>query len=229
MTNYDYIIVGGGSAGCVLANRLSGDPAVKVCLLEAGPADRSPFIRMPIGIIFMMMSKALNWRYYTEPQGNLNDRRMYWPRGKTLGGSSSSNAMVYTRGHAQDYDHWAALGNKGWSYADVLPLFKRAENHERGATDYHGVGGPLNVADLRSPNLLSGVYIKAGVEAGHVRNNDFSGASQEGVGLYQVTQKNGERWSVARAYLHPVRERPNLTIITGARASKVVPEGKRAT
>ncbi len=229
MTTYDYIIVGGGSAGCVLANRLSADPALSVCLLEAGPADSSPFIRMPIGILYLMVSKVLNWRYYTEPQQHLNQRRMYWPRGKTLGGSSSSNAMVYTRGHASDYDHWAALGNAGWSYADVLPLFKRAEHHERGASDYHGVGGPLNVADLRSPNLLSAVYLQAGAEAGYARNNDFSGASQEGIGLYQVTQKNGERWSVARAYLHPVRGRANLTVLTGARASRVLLEGKRAS
>ncbi|WP_317203607.1 choline dehydrogenase [Janthinobacterium sp.] len=228
MTTYDYIIVGAGSAGCVLANRLSADPAVSVCLLEAGPVDRSPFIRLPIGIMFMMLSKVLNWRYYTEPQAQLNQRRLYWPRGKTLGGSSSSNAMIYTRGHADDYEHWAALGNPGWSYAEVLPLFKRAEHQERGGNDYHGVGGPLNVADLRSPNLLSAVYINAAVETGQVRNSDFSGASQEGVGLYQVTQKNGERWSVARAYLHPVQERSNLTVLTGARSSKIVLAGKRA-
>lgn len=229
MTKYDYIIVGAGSAGCVLANRLSADPAVSVCLLEAGPPDTSPFIRMPIGIIFMMMSRAMNWRYFTEPQPTLNNRRLYWPRGKTLGGSSSSNAMVYTRGHRNDYDQWAALGNRGWSYADVLPLFKRAENHERGANDYHGVGGPLNVSDLRTPNLLTGIYVQAGKEIGYPINNDFSGASPEGVGPYQLTQKNGERWSIARAYLHPVRSRPNLTVITGARTSKVLLEGKRAT
>ncbi|MET3133256.1 choline dehydrogenase [Oxalobacteraceae bacterium GrIS 1.11] len=229
MTEFDYIIVGGGSAGCVLANRLSADPTLTVCLLEAGPVDRSPFIRLPIGIMFMMISKALNWRYFTEPQEHMNRRRMYWPRGKTLGGSSASNAMVYTRGHAADYEHWAALGNAGWAYADVLPLFMRAEHHERGATDFHGTGGPLNVADLRSPNLLSGVYIQAALQAGQVRNNDFSGARQEGVGLYQVTQKNGERWSVARGYLDPVRARANLHIITGARVGQVLLDGKRAT
>ena len=228
MTTYDYIIVGAGSAGCVLANRLSADPAVKVCLLEAGPVDSSPFIRMPIGIIAMMMSKVMNWQYFTEPQKHLNNRRLFWPRGKTLGGSSSSNAMVNTRGHAWDYDHWAALGNAGWSYAQVLPLFKRAENHERGADTFHGVGGPLNVAPLRSPNVLTDVYVKAAVQAGFVENKDFNGANQEGVSPYEVTQKNGERWSVARAYLHPVLKRPNLTVVTEARTSKVLLDGKRA-
>ncbi len=228
MTSYDYIIVGAGSAGCVLANRLSADPAVTVCLLEAGPADTSPFIRMPIGIIAMMMSRVMNWRYFTEPQKLLNNRSMFWPRGKTLGGSSSSNAMVYTRGHAWDYDHWAELGNAGWSYAQVLPLFKRAENHERGADAFHGVGGPLNVAQQRSPNVLTSVYVQAGVQAGFAENNDFNGASQEGVGPYEVTQKGGERWSVSRAYLHPVMNRPNLTVITEARTTKVLLEGKRA-
>lgn len=228
MASYDYIIVGAGSAGCVLANRLSKDPAVRVCLLEAGPSDSNPFIHMPIGIIFMMMSRTLNWRYFTEPQSNLYNRVMFWPRGKTLGGSSSSNAMVYTRGHASDYDQWAALGNSGWSYADVLPLFKGAEHNERGNDSFHGVNGPLNVANLRTPNLLSGVYIEAAISAGYVKNNDFNGSSQEGVGLYQVTQKNGERWSVARAFLHPIMNRPNLTVITRAHTTKVVLDGKRA-
>ena len=228
MNEYDYVIVGAGSAGCVLANRLSADPSVKVCLLEAGPPDTSIFIRMPLGIIYMMMSRTMNWRYYTEPQTHLHQRRMYWPRGKTLGGSSSSNAMVYTRGHAHDYDQWAALGNAGWSYADVLPLFKASANNERGANDYHGVGGPLNVADQRSPNPLSLAYLQAAVSSGYASSTDFNGASQEGVALYQVTQKNGERWSVARAYLHPVRARPNLQVLTHAHASRVMLEGKRA-
>jgi choline dehydrogenase len=229
MNEYDYIIVGAGSAGCVLANRLSSDPQIKVCLLEAGPPDSSVFIRMPLGIIYMMMSRSMNWRYYTEPQANLNQRRMYWPRGKTLGGSSSSNAMVYTRGHAHDYDHWAALGNTGWSYADVLPLFKASANNERGADAFHGVGGPLNVADQRSPNQLSLAYLQAAVARGYAANPDFNGASQEGVALYQVTQKNGERWSVARAYLHPARSRPNLHVITHAHASQILLDGKQAS
>jgi len=224
----DYVIVGAGSAGCVLANRLSADPATTVCLIEAGPPDRSPFIRLPIGIIYMMMSRRHNWRYVTEAQRWLDGRRLFWPRGKTLGGSSASNAMVYTRGHATDYDAWAALGNRGWSYADVLPLFLRSEHHEAGASAFHGVGGPLNVSAQRSPNLLSRLFVEAAVEAGYARNDDFNGARQEGVGLYEVTQKNGERWSVARAYLHPVLARSNLTVLTGARASAVLLDGKRA-
>jgi choline dehydrogenase-like flavoprotein len=228
MNEYDYVIVGAGSAGCVLANRLSADPAVKVCLLEAGPPDSSPFIRLPLGIIYMMMSRTMNWRYYTEPQAHLNQRRMYWPRGKTLGGSSSSNAMVYTRGHAHDYDHWAALGNAGWSYADLLPLFKASQHNERGGDAFHGVGGPLNVADLRSSNPLSRVYVQAAQACGYAHNPDFNGQNQEGVALYQVTQKNGERWSVARAYLHPVLGRSNLHVITDAHACQILLEGKRA-
>lgn len=226
---YDYIIVGGGSAGCVLANRLSAHPGLSVCLLEAGPPDTSPFIRVPLGMIHMMMSKRLNWQYYSEPQRHLDGRRLYYPRGKTLGGSSASNAMVYTRGHPSDYDHWAALGNRGWSYAELLPLFKRAEHHEAGPSAFHGVGGPLNVAAQRSPNVLSRVFVAAAVEAGYPPNPDFNGAVQEGVSCYEVTQKNGERWSVARAYLHPVRRRANLTVLTGTRAIRVRLEGARAT
>jgi choline dehydrogenase len=225
---YDYVIVGAGSAGCVLANRLSADPALKVCLLEAGPRDSSPFIRMPIGILFLMMSKTLNWRYHTEPQAQLDGRSLFWPRGKTLGGSSSSNAMIYTRGHRSDYDHWAALGNRGWNYDELLPIFKRSQHHEPGADDYHGGGGPLNVCTQRSPNPLTQVFLDAGRAAGYAANDDFNGASQEGLGRYHLTQKNGERWSVARAYLHPVLRRPNLTVITGAHAGKVLMEGKRA-
>ena len=225
----DYVIVGAGSAGCVLANRLSADPQSTVCLIEAGPADSSPFIRMPIGIIYMMMSRRHNWRYLTEAQPHLDGRRLFWPRGKTLGGSSSSNAMIYTRGHPSDYDLWAALGNRGWSYADVLPLFLRAEHNEAGASAWHGTGGPLNVAPQRSPNILSRLFVEAAVEAGYPRNGDFNGASQEGVGLYELTQKNGERWSVARAYLHPAMQRPNLTVMTGTRANRILLERKRAT
>jgi choline dehydrogenase-like flavoprotein len=225
---YDYIIVGGGSAGCVLANRLSANPASQVCLLEAGPPDSSPFIRVPLGIIGMMMSKKLNWQYFTEPQVQLDGRRLYWPRGKTLGGSSSSNAMIYTRGHPADYDQWAALGNRGWSFADVLPIFLRTEHYEGGASAFHGSGGALNVAPLRSPNLLSRTFVEAALEAGYRRSPDFNGPSQEGVNCYEVTQKNGERWSAARAYLHPVLQRRNLTVLTGAHVTQLILAGKRA-
>ena len=205
-----YIIVGAGSAGCVLANRLSADVSKTVCLLEAGPEDTHPFIHMPIGILWLMMSRKLNWKYYTQPQVHLNQRRLYWPRGKMLGGSSSSNAMCYSRGHPTDYDQWAALGNKAWGYADVLPLFKRSENYERGASEYHGVGGPLNVADLRSPNLLGRVFLNAAVQVGFPENMDFSGARQEVSGP-SGHAKDGERWSMARGYLRPVMGRANLT------------------
>jgi choline dehydrogenase len=225
---YDYIIVGGGSAGCVLANRLSAHPHTRVCLLEAGPPDSSPFIRVPLGMVGLMMSKKLNWRYFTEPQPQLDGRRLFWPRGKALGGSSSINAMVYTRGHADDYDHWAALGNRGWSYAEVLPLFKRSEHYEGGASAFHGAGGALNVAPLRSPNLLARAFVSAGREAGYPFNPDFNGSSQEGVNCYDVTQKNGERWSAARAFLRPVLQRPNLTVLSGARATRLIFDGKRA-
>jgi len=225
---YDTIIVGAGSAGCVLANRLSADSNRQVCLLEAGPEDASPWIHIPVGMFFMMRSKTMNWRYQTEPQLRLCERRLFWPRGKTLGGSSSSNAMVYTRGHRWDYDHWAELGNRGWSYADLLPLFKRAQHQERGPSEYHGVGGPLNVADPRQRSEISEVFVRAAAEAGYPLNDDFNGAAQEGVGFYQLTQKKGRRWSSARAYLHPIRQRPNLTIITSALASRVLFEGKRA-
>lgn len=226
---YDYLIVGAGSAGCVLANRLSADPNRQVCLLEAGPEDASPWIHIPAGLFFMMRSKTLNWRYRTEPQSALYDRRLFWPRGKTLGGSSSSNAMVYTRGHRSDYDHWAELGNAGWSYADLLPLFKRCQHQERGPSEHHGVGGPLNVADPRQRGEISEVFVRAAGEAGYPLSDDFNGAEQEGVGFYQLTQKDGRRCSSARAYLHPVRARPNLTVITDALVSRVLFEGQRAS
>lgn len=225
---FDYVIVGGGSAGCVLASRLSEDSDVSVCLLEAGPPDRHPLIHMPMGILWMMRSKVLNWNFYTQGEPETGGRRMFWPRGRTLGGSSSSNAMCYLRGHPDDYDQWAALGNPGWSFADVLPYFKRSQNQERGASAYHGTGGPLNVADLRSPSPLTQVFIDAGVQAGLPYNNDFNGVNPEGVGPFQVTQKDGRRCSTARGYLAPARARANLTVITEAHATQVLFKNNRA-
>lgn len=225
---YDYVIVGGGSAGCVLANRLSADPAIEVCLLEAGKPDKSMFLHMPAGTALTLPSRFFNWAFETEPQPGLNGRRGYQPRGKGLGGSSSINAMIYTRGHPSDYDHWAALGNEGWGYADVLPYFKRAECNERGADAYHGGDGPLNVADLRSPQPVTEAFLQAAEQAGFPRNADFNGPQLEGVGQYQVTQKGGERYSAAKAYLAPVLGRSNLTVMTRAHATRVLFEGKRA-
>lgn len=235
---YDYVIVGGGSAGCVLANRLSADGRHRVCLLEAGPPDTSPFISMPGGILQIIRSKRHNWHFWTEPQPHLDNRPRYWPRGRTLGGSSAINAMCYTRGHASDYDHWSKLGNPGWSYRELLPYFRKAEHYEPGASapgglppgiaDYHGIGGPLNVAELRDPNPLSRVFLEAAAQAGHPATDDFNGAQQEGAGLYKVMQKDGQRCSNARAYLREAEQRPNLTVLTGVHATRVLLDGKRA-
>lgn len=213
----DYVIVGGGSAGCVLANRLSADGRHSVVLIEAGPPDNSAFIHMPAGIIPVIRSDSYNWKYWTEPEPNLGGRPLYWPRGRTLGGSSSINAMCYIRGHAWDYDHWAELGCKGWSYAEVLPVFRRMENFEPAgeAPDaYHGVGGPLNVAAHRYINPLHRAFVAAAQQAGHALNTDFNGAVQEGAGYYHAMQKGGQRCSNARAYLEPARARTNLTVLT---------------
>jgi choline dehydrogenase-like flavoprotein len=228
--DFDYVIVGGGSAGCVLAGRLSADPATRVCLIEAGPDDDHVLCRVPFGSAVFLPGKWRNWAFDTEPQPGLEGRRGYQPRGRMLGGSSSMNAMIYVRGHPTDYDDWAAQGAAGWSFADVLPYFKRAEANERLGGTLHGNDGPLNVADLVSPNPINDTFLEACDQLQLPRNRDFNGATQEGVGLYQVTQKNGERWSAARAYLPPdLRSRSNLRIATGSRALRVVVEGRRAT
>ncbi|HEX6721965.1 MAG TPA: choline dehydrogenase [Burkholderiaceae bacterium] len=229
MQTFDYLIVGGGSAGCVLAARLSEDPQVRVALLEAGPPDKSVLIHCPAGLAVLAQNGQANWAFETVPQPGLNGRRGYQPRGKVLGGSSSVNAMVYIRGQRGDYDHWAAEGNTGWGYDDVLPYFKRAEHNERGADAWHGSGGPLNVMDLRSPNRFGPVFVEAARQAGYPVNADFNAAEQEGVGMYQVTHRNGERCSAAKAYLAPARARPNLTVITGVRVTRIVLDGRRAT
>lgn len=226
MDLFDYVIVGGGSGGCALAARLSEDPSVRVCLLEAGGSGRSVLIDTPILLAVTVPRKIHNWALETTPQAGLAGRRGFQPRGKALGGSSVINAMVYMRGHPRDYDDWAAAGNPGWGWADVLPLFKRSEHNERGADAFHGTGGPLNVAELRSPHAASLAFVEAGVQAGHPRNADFNGATQEGVGLYQVTQKNGRRWSAARAYLDAAAGRPNLAVVSGAHALRLLIEGK---
>ncbi len=225
---FDYVIVGGGSAGCVLASRLSEDPSLKVALLEAGPVDSSVLIHCPAGLALMAQTKIANWAFETVPQKGLNGRKGYQPRGKVLGGSSSINAMIYIRGQREDYDEWAAQGNTGWSFDDVLPYFKRSENNERGADALHGSGGPLNVKDLTTPNRFGPIFVEAGRQAGYPVNPDFNGESQEGMGMYQVTHKNGERGSAAKGYLTPNLGRANLQVITGAHATRVLFEGKRA-
>ena len=225
---YDYIIVGAGSAGCVLANRLSEDPAVRVLLLEAGSRDWHPFIHMPAGLAKLVGKKGVNWNYDTAPVAALDNRRLWWPRGKVLGGSSSINAMCYIRGVPRDFDEWAELGADGWGWNDALPYFKRAEGNERGADPLHGGDGPLKVSDLRYTNSLSHVFVDAAAQAGHARNADFNGPQQDGFGLYQVTQSNGARCSAATAYLDPVKSRPNLKIITGALARRITFERGRA-
>ncbi|MGI0524117.1 GMC family oxidoreductase [Rhizobium giardinii] len=227
MENYDYIVTGAGSAGCVIANRLTEDPAVKVLLLEAGSRDWNPMIHIPGGI-GKLFGPGVNWRFKTVPQKNLDNREIWYPQGKTLGGSSSINAMIYIRGQREDYDNWAALGNEGWSYNDVLPYFRKSEDNDRLVNKYHGEGGPLWVSDQVSPHELSKAFVRACQSWGLPYNPDFNGETQYGAGLYQVTCRDGRRRSSAVSYLRPVQSRKNLMVMTGSRAIRIVLEGDRA-
>ncbi|WP_448549120.1 GMC family oxidoreductase [Thalassotalea fusca] len=221
---FDYIIVGGGSAGCVLADKLSACGNYQVCLLEAGPHDNHWMTKIPLAVVTLMRSKKRNWQFYSEPEPHLNNRRIFNPRGKTLGGSSSINAMLYVRGQKEDYDHWHALGNHGWSYQDVLHYFKAMQHQERGKSIYHGENGPLNVADSRAKPAINQYFLDAAQNLGIPFNQDFNGDVQEGVGYYQVTQKNGMRCSAATAFLEPSKTRNNLSILTNVIVHKVIIE-----
>ncbi|MFC2952303.1 GMC family oxidoreductase [Marinicaulis aureus] len=225
---FDYVIVGAGSAGCTLAARLSEDASVSVCVLEAGGPDTNPLIHAPIGFAFFGDKAPLNWRFETVPQKHLNNRNGHQPRGRTLGGSSSINAMIYIRGSRADYDRWAAHGATGWSWDDVFPYFLKAEDNGRGSDAHHAIGGPLTVSDLRYKNPLSDVFLEAAGEIQLPSNRDFNGDTQDGMGYYQVTQRDGQRCSAARAYLHPAMERPNVTVITDAHTERVLFDEKRA-
>jgi len=227
--HFDYIVVGAGSAGAVMASRLSEDPDTKVLLLEAGPPDNSFWIHLPIGYGKTMWSKKYNWCYNTDPDPNMNGRQIYWPRGKTLGGSSSINGLIYIRGQREDYDHWESLGNSGWSYDDCLPYFIKSERNERGASEYHGGDGPLSVSDIGATNELIEGFIGGAGEIGVPRTEDFNGEKQEGAGYYQLTTWKGWRWSTAKGYLKPVRSRTNLRVETDAQATGLILDGKRAT
>jgi choline dehydrogenase len=227
-SEYDYVVVGAGSAGCVLANRLSADGKNSVLLLEAGPRDTNLWIHVPLGYGKLFKEKSVNWMYQTEPEPELDGRRIFQPRGKVLGGSSSINGLLYVRGQHEDYDRWRQQGNQGWGFDDVLPYFKKAEDQGRGADDFHGVGGPLPVSDLGHPDPLSAAFIKAAAETGLPVNRDFNGVSQEGAGFFQTTTRRGRRASAAVAYLRPAKSRGNLRIETSAAAQRIRFEGRRA-
>src|SRR5580693_6501054 len=225
----DFVVVGAGSAGCAVAARLSEDPATRVVLLEAGGEDKNRWIHIPLGFGKTFADASVNWCYETEPDPGVNGRKIFWPRGKVLGGSSSINGLLYVRGQAEDYDHWRQLGCVGWSYEDVLPYFRRAENQQRGADEFHGVGGPLAVSDIRVRRDICDAYIEAAEKNGIPSTEDFNGARQEGAGYFQLTSRNGWRCSAAVAYLRPARGRANLTEVTNALTQRILLEGRRAS
>jgi choline dehydrogenase len=226
---FDYIIVGAGSAGCVLANRLTASGRKRVLLLEAGPDSRHLWLHIPLGFGKLFNNRRFNWCYETEPQPGCHNRRVIAPRGRVLGGSSSINGLIYIRGQADDFNHWRQLGNAGWSFDDVLPYFRKAEDNQRGANEFHGAGGPLAVSDLCDRHPLAEAYVEAAVQCGYPRNDDFNGSVQEGAGYYQTTMRNGVRSSAAGAYLKPVRRRANLKVVSEALATRIIFEGRRAT
>jgi len=227
-THFDYIVVGAGSAGCVLANRLTASGRHRVLLLEAGGPDRNIWIHIPLGYGKLFSNAKVNWLYTTEPEPELNNRRVIQPRGKVLGGSSSINGLLYVRGQHEDYDHWRQLGNAGWSFKDVLPYFRRAEDQERGSDELHGVGGHLKVSDVCEPHPLCEAFIEAAKASGFPRNDDFNGPTQEGAGYFQLTSRNGRRWSTAVGYLKEARRRPNLAVAPNALATRILFDGRRA-